>query len=132
MTTPLAASRRVKDNRFFQSRVEIGPPALPALPGQAAKGQAAKGEKTATQVDLEEDAEIKAFLHEQGPLADGVRRVILAIRKKRRELGNEWDVRGAIAHFVQAYQYAVPHADKEYVRGMNLALKVYLSQKEAI
>lgn len=126
MSTPLAASRRVKENRFFQSRVEIGPPALPALPGQAAKG-----EKTAAQAAIEEDAEIKAFLHETGPVADGVRRVLMAIRQKRRELQNEWDVRGAIAHFVQAYQHAVPHADKEYVRGMNLALKVYLSQKEA-
>jgi hypothetical protein len=130
MSEPLAASRRVKDNRFFQNRVEIGPPSLPALPGQAAA--AAKGEKTQAQKDLEEDAEIKSFLHEQGPVAEGVRRVLLAVRQKRRELGNEWDVRGAVAHFVQAYQHAVPHADKEYVRGMNLALKVYLSQKEAI
>lgn len=128
MTTPLAASRRVKDNRFFQTRVEIGPPALPQLPGQAAKG----APKTEAQVALEEDAEIKGFLHETGPVADGVRRVLLAVRQKRRELGNEWDVRGAVAHFVQAYQHAVPHADKEYVRGMNLALKVYLSQKEAV
>ncbi|MEA3143746.1 MAG: hypothetical protein QOG31_1070 [Thermoplasmata archaeon] len=127
MSEPLAASRRVKDNRFFQNRVEIGPPALPPLPGQAAKG-----EKTPAQLAIEEDAEIKGFLHEQGPVADGVRRVLIAIRQKRRELGNEWDVRGAIAHFVQAYQHAVPHADKEYVRGMNLALKVYLSQKEAV
>lgn len=127
MTNPLAASRRVKDNRFFQTRVEIGPPALPPLPGQAAKG-----EKTPAQVALEEDAEIKAFLHETGPVADGVRRVLLAIRQKRRELQNEWDVRGAVAHFVQAYKHAVPHADKEYVRGMDLALKVYLAQKEAV
>jgi hypothetical protein len=125
MSSPLAASRRVKDNRFFQNRVEIGPPALPPLPGQAAKGA-----KTPEQAAIEEDAEIKSFLHETGPLADGVRRVLMAIRQKRRELGNEWDVRGAVAHFVQAYQYAVPHADKEYVRGMNLALKVYLSQPE--
>jgi hypothetical protein len=129
MTSPLAASRRVKDNRFFQNRVEIGPPSIPALPGQAAR---AKGEKTQAQIDLEEDAEIKGFLHEQGPVADGVRRVLHAVRQKRKELGNEWDVRGAVAHFVQAYQHAVPGADKEYVRGMNLALKVYLSQKEAI
>jgi hypothetical protein len=128
MSEPLAASRRVKDNRFFQNRVEIGPPALPPLPGQGVQ----KGEKTPAQIDLEEDAEIKGFLHEQGQVADGVRRVLQAVRRKRKELGNEWDVRGAVAHFVQAYQHAVPHADKEYVRGMNLALKVYLSQKEAI
>lgn len=129
MTSPLAASRRVKENRFFQSRVEIGPPSMPALPGQAA---ARKGEKTPEQVAIEEDAEIKAFLHETGPVADGVRRVLMAIKQKRRELQNEWDVRGAVAHFVQAYKHAVPHADKEYVRGMDLALKVYLTQKEAI
>ncbi|HUR61651.1 MAG TPA: hypothetical protein VM286_04735 [Candidatus Thermoplasmatota archaeon] len=128
MTSPLAASRRVKDNRFFQNRVEIGPPSIPTLPGQGIQ----KGEKTAAQVALEEDAEIRGFLHEQGPVADGVRRVLLSIRQKRRELGNEWDVRGAVAHFVQAYAHAVPNADKEYLRGMNLALKVYLSQKEAI
>jgi hypothetical protein len=127
MSIPLAASRRIKDNRFFQNRVEIGPPSLPALPGATA---AAGGEKTPTQVALEEHQEIKAFLHEEGPVSDGVRRVLLAIRQKRRELGNEWDVRGAVAHFVTAYKEAVPHADKEYLRGMDLALKVYLSEKD--
>ncbi len=121
MSTPLAASRRVKDNRFFQNRVEIAPPAPPPLPGSK---PAAKR--------LEDEDEIKVFLHDEGPVAEGVRRVLLAVKQKRIELGNEWDVRGAIAHFVQAYQHAVPKADKEYVRGMQLALKVYLGQKEGL
>lgn len=122
MSNPLAASRRVKENRFFQNRVEVAPPAPPALPGSPASH--AKR--------LEDEDEIKAFMHEDGPVADGVRRVLAAVKAKRRELGNEWDVRGAVAHFVQAYQHAVPKADKEYVRGMNLALKVYLGQKEGL
>ncbi|MES2153677.1 MAG: hypothetical protein V4510_00895 [bacterium] len=121
MSTPLAASRRVKENRFFQNRVEIAPPAPPALPGSASPTKR-----------LEDEDEIKVFLHDEGPVADGVRRVLAAVKAKRAELGNEWDVRGAVAHFVQAYHHAVPKADKEYVRGMNLALKVYLGQKEGL
>lgn len=120
MSNPLAASRRVKENRFFQNRVEVAPPTPPALPGQS----------TAAGRRLEDEDEIKVFLHDEGPVADGVRRVIGAVKAKRRELGNEWDVRASVAHFVQAYQHAVPKADKEYVRGMNLALKVYLGQKD--
>lgn len=122
MDTPLAASRRVKDNRFFQNRIEMGPPTPPPLPGQPAAG-AAKA--------LEEEDEIQKFLHEEGKVADGVRRVLVAVRAKRRELSNEWDVRAAVANFVTQYQHAVPHADPEYVRGMKLALKVYLGSKEA-
>ncbi|MEA3190711.1 MAG: hypothetical protein QOD77_1293 [Thermoplasmata archaeon] len=121
MDTPLAASRRVKDNRFFQNRIEMGPPTTPPLPGQVAAG--AKS--------LEDEDEIKTFLHEEGPVADGVRRVLVAVRTKRRELSNEWDVRAAVTNFVTQYQHAVPHADPEYVRGMKLALKVYLGSKEA-
>jgi hypothetical protein len=122
MSVPLAASRRVKENRFFQNRVEIAPPTPPSLPGAAAKGPR----------PLEEEDEIKAFLHEDGPVAEGVRRVLAAVKQKRRELGNEWDVRPAVANFVRAYQHAVPKANKEYLRGMNLALKVYLGQKEGL
>lgn len=122
MDTPLAASRRVKDNRFFQNRIEMGPPTTPPLPGQKAA--------SATKA-LEDEDEIQAFLHEEGQVADGVRRVLVAVRSKRRELANEWDVRAAVTNFVTQYQHAVPHANPEYVRGMKLALKVYLGSKEA-
>lgn len=131
MSQPLAAARRIKENRFFQNRVEIGPPAIPPVPG--AKPAAPKeSEKTAEQLAFEQHVEIMAFLKEEGPAADGVRRVLMAVRAKRRELGNEWDVRGAVATFVQMYQEAVPGADPEYVRGMKLALKVYLGSKEVL
>lgn len=130
MSQPLAAARRIKENRFFQNRVELGPPVAPPLPGGAAAAR--KGEKSAQQVAFEEQEEILSFLKEEGQVADGVRRVLLAVRAKRRELGNEWDVRGAVATFVQMYQQAVPHANPEYVRGMKLALKVYLGSKEVL
>lgn len=131
MSTPLAAARRIKDNRFFQNRIEIGPPSVPALPGQGAAPT--KGaEKTEEQIRFEEHEEIASFLKEEGPAADGVRRVMMAVRTKRRELGNEWDVRGAVTNFVQMYQHAVPGAEPEYVRGMKLALRVYLGSKEVL
>lgn len=131
MSQPLAAARRIKENRFFQNRVELGPPAGPALP--AVPGAVAKvPPKTEAQLAFEQQEEIMAFLKEEGPAADGVRRVLMAVRAKRRELGNEWDVRGAVATFVQMYQEAVPGADPEYVRGMRLALKVYLGSKEVL
>lgn len=121
MDTPLAASRRVKDNRWHNSRIEIAPPVAPPLPGQ----------KQAVKRVLEEAEEIKTFLHDEGPVSEGVRRVVLAVREKRRTLGNEWDVRASVAKFVKDYAYAVPNADKEYLRGMALALKVYLASEEA-
>jgi hypothetical protein len=130
MSTPLAAARRIKDNRFFQNRIEIGPPTVPALPGSAAAAKSPV--KTEEQLLFEQQAEIMGFLHEEGKVADGVRRVLLSIRSKRRELTTEWDVRAAVANFVQKYQEAVPGADPEYVRGMKLALKVYLGSKEVL
>ncbi len=131
MSQPLAANRRIKENRFFQSRVELGPPAGPPLPGAPAPSRGV-AVKTPAQLAFEQQEEIKGFLHEEGPVADGCRRVLMAVRAKRRELGNEWDVRGAVANFVQMYQHAVPGADPEYVRGMKLALKVYLGSLEVL
>lgn len=121
MAKALAGTRRVKENRFFNNRIEIEPPAPPALPG-------AKKEAT---IDLESVDEIQLFMKEEGPVADGVRRVVMAVKAKRRSLETEWDVRAAVAKFVRDYKEAVPKADPEYLRGMNLALNVYLGSKEA-
>jgi hypothetical protein len=129
MGEPLSATRRVKENRFFQNRIEIEPPATPPLPG--AQVAARNKMPIESRYILEQDAEIRAFMNEQGPAADGVRRVIMAVKSKRKELETEWDVRGAMARFVQEYQVAVPKADPEYIRGMKLALKVYLGSTEA-
>jgi hypothetical protein len=118
MDTPLAASRRVKDNRFWSNRTEIGPPSPPPKP-----------EVDPAQV-VAEDSEIKEFLKEEGQAAEGIKRVLVAIRQKSKELQNDWDTRQAVERFVGMYAHAVPNADKEYLRGMNLALKVYLGQKE--
>ncbi|MCA1819778.1 MAG: hypothetical protein LC620_07000 [Halobacteriales archaeon] len=118
MDTPLAASRRVKDNRFWSNRTEIGPPTPPAPTADAAQAVA-------------DDKEIREFLKEEGVAADGVKRVLSAIRQKAKELGNDWDTREAVSRFVSSYAHAVPSAEKEYLRGMNLALRVYLGQKEA-
>ncbi len=130
MTSPLSATRRVKENRFYQNRIEIAPPAAPPLPGGELRNPNPHL-PLETRYMLEEDAQIRAFLHEQGAASDGVRRVLQAVKTKRKELETEWDVRGAMARFVQEYQVAVPKADPEYVRGMKLALKVYLGSKEA-
>lgn len=118
MDTPLAASRRVKDNRFWSNRTEIGPPSPPPQPDQDEAQRVA------------DDREIKEFLKEEGQAAEGVRRVLQAIRQKSKELQNAWDTKEAVSRFVSSYAHAVPHADKEYLRGMNLALRVYLGQKE--
>jgi hypothetical protein len=120
MSTPLAASRRVKENRFWGAKIEMGPPTPPA-PTPTETDEAAR---------VAQDAEIKAFLNEEGPAADGVKRVLAAIRQKSAELQNSWDTRQAVSNFVEAYRKAVPQADKEYLRGMKLALKVYLGSKE--
>jgi hypothetical protein len=120
--SPLAASRRVKENRWHAKKVEIAPPAPPPLPGQKAPAP--------QRAELEEDHDIQAFLKEEGPLADGVRRFLQVVRQKRVTLGNEWDVREAAKRFVKDYAYAVPNAHKDYIRGMQLALKVYLGTKE--
>jgi hypothetical protein len=120
MDTPLAASRRVKDNRFWSNRTEIGPPTPPPQPDKDAADAVAQ------------DRDIQEFLKEEGQAAQGVKRVLQSIRAQSRELKNDWDTREAVSRFVSSYAQAVPHADKEYLRGMNLALKVYLSQKEAI
>jgi hypothetical protein len=120
MDTPLAASRRVKDNRFWSNRTEIGPPSPPPQPDQDEAQRVA------------DDKEIREFLKEEGQAAEGVRRVLQAIRQKSRELQNPWDTKEAVSRFVSAYAHAVPHADKEYLRGMNLALRVYLGQKEEV
>lgn len=118
MDTPLAASRRVKDNRFWSNRTEIGPPSPPPQPDQDEAQRVA------------DDKEIREFLKEEGQAAEGVRRVLQAIRQKSKELQNAWDTKEAVSRFVSSYAHAVPHADKEYLRGMNLALRVYLGQKE--
>lgn len=120
MDTPLAASRRVKDNRFWSNRTEIGPPSPPPQPDQDEAQRVA------------DDREIKEFLKEEGQAAEGVRRVLQVIRQKSRELQNTWDTKEAVSRFVSSYAHAVPHADKEYLRGMNLALRVYLGQKEDV
>lgn len=118
MDTPLAASRRVKDNRFWSNRTEIGPPSPPPKP-EADPAQA-----------VADDKDIREFLKEEGQAAEGVKRVLVAIRQKSKELQNDWDTREAVSRFVSGYAHAVPHADKEYLRGMKLALRVYLGQKE--
>ena len=120
MDTPLAASRRVKDNRFWSNRTEIGPPSPPPKPDQDEAQRVA------------DDREIREFLKEEGQAAEGVRRVLQAIRQKSKELQNPWDTKEAVSRFVSSYAHAVPHADKEYLRGMNLALRVYLGQKEDV
>ena len=120
MDTPLAASRRVKENRFWSNRTEIGPPTPPPQP-EADPAQA-----------VADDNEIRDFLKEEGKAAEGVRRVLVAIRQKSKELGNEWDTKEAVSRFVSGYAHAVTGADKEYLRGMNLALRVYLGQKEGM
>jgi len=119
MDTPLAASRRVKDNRFWSNRTEIGPPTPPPQTADAAQAVA-------------DDREIREFLKEEGQAAEGIKRVLQSIRQKSRELQNDWDTREAVTRFVSAYAQAVPNADKEYLRGMNLALRVYLGQKEGM
>lgn len=122
MAKGLAGTRRVKENRFFNNRIEIAPPAPPPLPGG----------KSSAVMDLEQEDEIAVFLKEEGPVADGVRRVVAAVKAKRRALETEWDVRAAVAKFVTDYREAVPKADPEYLRGMRLALDVYLGSKEAL
>lgn len=116
MDVPLAASRRVKENRFWSNRTEVGP------------AQAPKAEDPAQAVA--NDREVREFLKEEGPAADGVQRVLLAIRRQSRELQNDWDTRAAVERFVASYAQAVPHADKEYLRGMQVALRVYLGRPE--
>ena len=121
--SPLAASRRVKENRWHAKKVEVAPPAPPPLPGQKAGAPAARANREA-------DADIQRFLKDEGPLADGVRRFLQVLRQKRVTLQNEWDVRESARKFVKDYAYAVPNAHKDYIRGMELALKVYLGTKE--
>jgi len=120
MDTPLAASRRVKDNRFWNNRTEIGPPTPPPAP-----------KPDPAQV-VADDAQIRAFLKEEGKAAEGVKRVLTVIRQKSVELDNDWDTREAVQRFVASYAHAVPGADREYLRGMHLALRVFLGQKEEL
>lgn len=124
---PLAPSRRIKENRWHNAKVDVAPPVAPPLPGQSPTHKMPSG---AERIKLEERSEIQGFLKEEGAVADGVRRFLQVVRQKRVTLQNEWDVREAAKKFVKDYAYAVPNADKEYLRGMNLALKVYLGRPE--